>query len=426
MRSLAAVRSLAANSRVAFLAYGFDRGGQDVADPARYDAVVVDVDTPEATIRALGSKGMTVICYFSVGSSEPFRADYRANLGAWRAVELVKMQGWEEYWLDVTRLEQLAALMGPRFEAARAKGCHGVEPDNVDCFSNPICASRLAGGSLTSAAQLKAAQVAYNRWQIGKAHSLDLLVGLKNAAELVAELGAEYDFAIAESCVQYKECGVYAPMLALDKAVVGLEYSLRMAGLCRPCAQKCSSAAQGAFLFGKYCAGSDGNVCSSSGQWQGCLIDVAKVDYSLAGSALPSGSVACPCPLGVADGSDLGFGTLGTPAPTAPTAPTRPTLKPTRRPSGPAGAGVPGIGGGGGGGLDSSDGSSPVHGLGPWVIALFGGLLVLAGVLTLLHHRLLRGRSAKLLSASPTSKPLSPQLSVLPITPLRASPADTA
>ena len=77
-----------------------------------------------------------MVCYFSTGTTEPFRQDYKDNEAAWTAVAAGKMAEWDESWLDITRLQELQALMEPRFQRAKAQGCDAVEPDNVDCYDN--------------------------------------------------------------------------------------------------------------------------------------------------------------------------------------------------------------------------------------------------------------------------------------------------
>ena len=304
-------RLLKANSRVSLLAYGWKNGGKDGTDPKFYDAVVVDLDTPASDIRALSESGLTVICYFSVGTAEPFRADYKANPSAWQAAVTAKMADWDEYWLDTSKLAQLKPLLQPRFQAAKDKGCHGVDPDNVDCYQNPQCGPLMAGRSLSKSQQLQA-QVAFNQWQLDTAHGLGMIIGLKNSGELIPLLGQQYDFSINESCAKYKECALYQIFLAQGKAVLSIEYGTGVAGLCAPCAAACAANRSDAsraqvpdqLMFAKFCSG-NGNLCTS-GQWQQCYVDLGRLDYNLMGSAEPPASVVCPCPPAVKDG-ELGF-----------------------------------------------------------------------------------------------------------------------
>jgi len=52
-----------------------------------------------------------------------------------------------------------------------------------------------------------------------------LLVGLKNAGDLVGDLVTSFDFSVVEQCGEYDECAVYAPFPTANKPVFGIEYS---------------------------------------------------------------------------------------------------------------------------------------------------------------------------------------------------------
>lgn len=177
------------------------------------DAEVFDIDlfdTSAATIARLQEQGRRVICYFSAGSYEPWRPDASRFpsevLGA-------KMSGWEEWWLDVRRIDLLAPIMRARLDLARDKGCDAVEPDNIDAYANA------SGFPLTAADQ-----IAYNRFLAVEAHQRGLAIGLKNAVELVPNLVVDFDFAVNEECHRWRECHRLLPFVEAGKAVFGAEY----------------------------------------------------------------------------------------------------------------------------------------------------------------------------------------------------------
>ena len=122
------------NSTWALPAWGFPNGGKDPT--AGRKVVDIDIDLQKEQIPALHAAGHIVVCYFSTGTTEPFRQDYKDNEAAWTAVAAGKMAEWDESWLDITRLPELQALMEPRFQRAKAQGCDAVEPGNVDCYDN--------------------------------------------------------------------------------------------------------------------------------------------------------------------------------------------------------------------------------------------------------------------------------------------------
>jgi hypothetical protein len=97
-------------------------------------------DTSAESIKKLKTN-KKVICYFSAGSREDWRpdasdfdaADYR------NPVEGGPQGDWPgEHWLDV-KSDNVKKIMKSRIELAKTKGCHAVDPDNVDGFvSLPI------------------------------------------------------------------------------------------------------------------------------------------------------------------------------------------------------------------------------------------------------------------------------------------------
>ncbi|MFV0406751.1 MAG: endo alpha-1,4 polygalactosaminidase [Propioniciclava sp.] len=173
---------------------------------------MIDVDledTSAQTIAAFKQRGITVVCYFSAGSYE----DWRSDAASIPAAALGRSNGWPgERWLDI-RNPAVLAIMESRMDIAAAKGCHGVEPDNVDGYTNRT------GFPLTAADQR-----AFNKALAAAAHERGLAIGLKNDIEQVAELEPYFDFAVNEQCNQYNECGVYSAFTDNNKAVFNAEY----------------------------------------------------------------------------------------------------------------------------------------------------------------------------------------------------------
>eukprot|EP00755_Sulcionema_specki_P037182 Sspe_Gene.108425::Locus_87545_Transcript_1_1_Confidence_1.000_Length_947::g.108425::m.108425 len=228
------------------LAWGWNEGGRERSIENR-KVLIMDLDESESTIREKVARGHLVFCYFSVGSTEPWRQDIVDNKDEWDNAAVGNMREWDEKWLDVTKLETLKGLMEPRFELARTKGCNGVEPDNIDCFDNVECYGNIAG---KTQAQVKAAQIAYNKWQAETAHSKGLAILMKNALDLInAETVAAYDGAMNEECQMWDECDMYQPFIEAGKWIANIEYRLNSV-----------------FVPGlktKYCKGSDG-ICNNN------------------------------------------------------------------------------------------------------------------------------------------------------------------
>jgi hypothetical protein len=181
----------------------------------RPDVDVADVDprvVGAAGVRRLRDEGRRVVCYFSAGSVEAFRGDPALP----PAVVGRPLAGYpDERWLDVRRAEVRSRVV-TELDRARADGCDGVEPDNVDAYANP------SGFPLTAADQL-----AFNRFVAREAHRRGLAVGLKNDLDQVPALVGDFDFAVNEQCHEYDECAALRPFVAAGKPVLNAEYAAR-------------------------------------------------------------------------------------------------------------------------------------------------------------------------------------------------------
>jgi len=179
-----------------------------------YEVDLYDIDlfdSTEDTIDAIHAKGKRVICYFSAGSYEEWKDDASSFSDSILGKEL---DGWEgERWLDIRRLDILAPIMEARLDLAKAKGCDGVEPDNVDGYINDT------GFELSKDDQLK-----YNKFIAMQAHKRGLGVGLKNDLNQIDKLESEFDFAVNEECHYYNECDKLKSFLKHNKPVFNAEY----------------------------------------------------------------------------------------------------------------------------------------------------------------------------------------------------------
>lgn len=178
-----------------------------------YPVTLYDVDlfdTKHTTIQNLQHSGKKVVCYFSAGSYENYRDDKDLFLPNTLGNTL---DGWaDERWLDI-RSDNVHSIMKKRLDIAKQKGCDGVEPDNMDGYTNK------SGFNLTSQDQL-----AYNRFIANEAHKRGLAVGLKNDLNQISELVEYFDFAVNEQCFEYNECGALLPFINHGKPVLTAEY----------------------------------------------------------------------------------------------------------------------------------------------------------------------------------------------------------
>ena len=176
------------------------------------NVVIIDLfDTSTDNISNLKAEGHTVICYFSAGSWENWRED----ADQFPSVSLGKnLDGWPgEKWLD-TRNGEVREIMKNRILLAKSKGCQGVEADNLDGYGNNT------GFNLS-----KSNSINYISFLAMEAHNTNLVIALKNSAEIVSSVQPVLDFAIVESCYEYDECCLYEEFISNGKPIFSIEYT---------------------------------------------------------------------------------------------------------------------------------------------------------------------------------------------------------
>jgi len=180
--------------------------------PAGVDIVVRDSTEPPAADRYS-------ICYLNGFQSQP--ADSARLLAD--APELiltahggpVRDENWPDELLFDTSTPAsragIAALLLPLISTCASDGFDAVEIDNLDSYTR-------SAGLLTAADNLALAALL-----VDGAHNAGLAIGQKNAADLAAELAGRFDFAVAEECDRWQECGSYTA--AYGDQVLAIEYS---------------------------------------------------------------------------------------------------------------------------------------------------------------------------------------------------------
>jgi hypothetical protein len=169
-------------------------------------------DNEASVITALHEQGRKVICYVSVGSRE----DWRPDADQFPASVIGNdYEGWPgENWLDIRQIDLLAPIMRARLDLCKKKGFDGIEPDNIDGYTNDT------GFPLTYEDQLK-----YNLWLAEEAHARGLSIGLKNDSEQAADLLSNYDWALTEDCFAEGWCKDMLPFIQMGKPVFAAEYT---------------------------------------------------------------------------------------------------------------------------------------------------------------------------------------------------------
>ncbi|MFI6620382.1 endo alpha-1,4 polygalactosaminidase [Streptomyces sp. NPDC050528] len=161
--------------------------------------------------------GLYNICYVNAFQAQPDeRASWPADLLLRDADgEVVVDEDWGEALLDIrtaAKRQRVAARANRWIDGCAAKGFDAVEPDNYDSYTR--------SDDLLTANDATAFIALLSR----HAHARHLAIAQKNTVELAGlrkKLGL--DFAIAEECAEYDECGEYAKAFA-DRVIV-IEYS---------------------------------------------------------------------------------------------------------------------------------------------------------------------------------------------------------
>ncbi|QLQ10250.1 MAG: endo alpha-1,4 polygalactosaminidase [Nocardioidaceae bacterium] len=173
---------------------GFDYQLGGVTKPAAGVKIVVRDRT------AKPAKGCYNVCYLNAFQTQP------DALGWWRKKHfglVLKRRGkpvvdgdWGEWLLDTRKPRKLAAVVKSWIDRCARDGFDAVEFDNLDSWSR---SHRLLKRKHNKA---------YAKLLVKRAHKAGLATGQKNWAGLKGtRLG--FDFAIAEECGRYRECGRY-------------------------------------------------------------------------------------------------------------------------------------------------------------------------------------------------------------------------
>ncbi|WP_019057793.1 endo alpha-1,4 polygalactosaminidase [Streptomyces prunicolor] len=166
---------------------------------------------------AAPAPGLYNICYVNAFQAQPDeRASWPADLLLRDADgEVVVDEDWGEALLDIgtaAKRARVAARVNRWIDGCATKGFDAVEPDNYDSYTR--------SDDLLTANDATAFITLLSR----HAHARRLAIAQKNTVELAGlRKRTGLDFAIAEECAEYDECGEYAQAFA-DRVIV-IEYS---------------------------------------------------------------------------------------------------------------------------------------------------------------------------------------------------------
>jgi hypothetical protein len=167
--------------------------------------------------REAAPAGRYDICYVNGFQTQPnekafWKGERRDLLLQDGRGRLVEDEAWGEWLFDLrtpTKRAKLARIVTRWTKGCAKAGYEAVEYDNLDSFSrsNGLMKRRHA--------------VAFARLLTAKAHRAGLAVGQKNLAGFRGtKVG--FDFAVAEECGRYDECGAYAQVYG--RRVLVIEY----------------------------------------------------------------------------------------------------------------------------------------------------------------------------------------------------------
>jgi hypothetical protein len=179
--------------------------------PGRVGIVVRDRNAAPAA-------GRYSVCYVNGFQTQPDeRRFWRKH---WRLVlkrngQPVVDDAWGEWLLDIrtpTRRRKLARIVGRWINGCAADGFAGVEFDNLDSFAR-------SRGLLD-----RRDSTAFARLLVRRAHAAGLAAAQKNRAQWDGT-AVGFDFAIAEECARWRECGSY--VAHYGSRVLAVEYRRR-------------------------------------------------------------------------------------------------------------------------------------------------------------------------------------------------------
>jgi len=196
-------------------------------------AQVLDIDyqTPAARINEYHRAGKKIICYFSGGTIEKNRNDYRQYTAVSGLVRNTYGDWPNEKWLDF-RKEGIKPLIRNRMRQAINNRCDAIEVDNLDGYQIPDVTENWSN-PLTKSDTIK-----FARWLGATAHEMGISIGLKNVPGILPYVSNYFDFAINESCVRYRnECALYKNFVRSGKPVFGITYGSFSHNLQRMCTE---------------------------------------------------------------------------------------------------------------------------------------------------------------------------------------------
>ncbi|MEV1240061.1 endo alpha-1,4 polygalactosaminidase [Nonomuraea sp. NPDC049750] len=199
---------------------------------AGFDYQIGGAYTPPAGVTVVSrdrgaapAAGLYNICYVNAFQVQPGEeADWDSDLLLRDANgKVVIDEDWGEALLDLrtdAKRKRVAAKVNGWIDGCKAKGYQAIEPDNYDSYTR--------SKKLLTASNAQA----YIRLLSTHAHAQGVAIAQKNTSELAGSRVANgLDFAVAEECGTWDECGDYTA--AFGNNVIVIEYTA--SGLKKAC-----------------------------------------------------------------------------------------------------------------------------------------------------------------------------------------------
>ncbi|NEA30950.1 endo alpha-1,4 polygalactosaminidase [Streptomyces sp. SID13031] len=191
---------------------------------AKFDYQIGGAYTPPAGVQvvtrdrtASPAAGVYNICYVNAFQVQPGEQSQWPSDLLLRDAQgnLVIDEDWGEALLDIRTTDKqnrVAAKVNGWIDGCATKGYKAIEPDNYDSYER--------SKNLISTSQARA----YLKLLATHAHSKNLAIAQKNTVDLASyRTSVGLDFAVAEECGQYEECGDYVD--AFGNNVIVIEYT---------------------------------------------------------------------------------------------------------------------------------------------------------------------------------------------------------
>jgi endo-alpha-1,4-polygalactosaminidase (GH114 family) len=178
---------------------------------------------------------VVLICYFNAGLAQTSDCDYESKwansglLGNTYSPEEPEFS--DERWINIKN-QTARDWVKQRITLARDLGCDAVDPDNIDGYLNDEDNNNGTGWNLSENDYITfITDLAAHAHSLTTSQNYTLLIGQKNAPELVDRVGDVLDFAVLEDCKTLNDDEAYTfcsdfqtAYIAAGKPVFSIEY----------------------------------------------------------------------------------------------------------------------------------------------------------------------------------------------------------